>query len=261
MESRESLINLSLMYKGDYRAIYSHISKREPMPDKPMPALKCKTLTILDPEYPDELRQMNMPPFVLYYYGDISLLKEYDKNIAVIGARDCTEYGITYTYKIVRGIAKQVNVVSGLARGIDAIAHEAAIRNGGRTIAILGCGIDMCYPAENKALYEEIKKNHLLISEYPGKEYTDLSGFPLRNRIIAQISKTVFITEAYEKSGTSITASYALEMNKDVACIPYEIGKNSFCNALIKKGAYLVESADDILEIMGLSDKPCLFPY
>ena len=169
----------------------------------------------------------------------------------MVGSRKHSDYGEKMTTDIGGDLAKRGYViVSGLARGIDSIAHKAAIDSGGSTIAILGSGIDVCYPPENQDLYDEIKNNHLLISEYPNDVQPDSYRFPIRNRLIAGLSKTLVVTEASYCSGTLITAMLALQGNTDVMCVPYEAGRQSECNRLISHGAYLVESADDVIEQM-----------
>lgn len=260
MKPRELLIYLALKFEGDYHRILEAINSKEfdDIEEEP-PSLTCKTLTILDDEYPTKLREYPTPPFVLFYYGDISLIQNIDKNLAVIGSRVTTEYGSDSTKEIVASVAKEVNIVSGLARGIDAIAQTQCIRSGGKTIAILGSGINYCYPEINQPLYEEIKKNHLVLSEYPGLTPPSPDKFPVRNRLIAMLSNTILVTEAYARSGTSITVNFGLQFSKNVCCIPYMKDRFSLCNKLIGQGAYLVETGDDVLEIMGITREQTIF--
>lgn len=261
MNQREIIIKIAIHHEGDWEKIYQTLQNKdyEEILCQDLPKMDYKAVTILDEDYPDYLRETFRPPFVLFYYGDISLLKDPKKNLAVIGSRAITEYGFNVTKEIVEELAKEVNVVSGLARGIDYIAHSSAINSGGKTIAILGSGIDYCYPPENIDLYNEIKKNHLLISEYPGMTSPTPDKFPIRNRLIATIADTVLITEAYRRSGTSITASFALQFNKNICCVPYPYYRNSFCNHLIGEGAFLVQNANDVLEIMGIKKEEPIF--
>ena len=260
MNARDVLIYLSLKYDGNYQKIREAISKHERIDDPlVLPKTKYKAITILDDDYPEELKQYAFCPIVLFYYGDISLIKNINKNLAVIGSRSTTEYGSESTKDIVRYVAKDVVVVSGMAMGIDSIAQNQAIRCGGKVIAVLGSGIDYCYPPSNHELYEEIKKNHLVLSEYPGATMPSKDKFPFRNRLIAMLSNTVLITEAYPHSGTSITANLALCMGKNVCCLPYPAGRNSFCNQLISEGAYLVENGKQILDIMKIEDNAPIF--
>lgn len=209
-----------------------------------------KYVTILSDLYPKAMKQQYMPPFVLFYYGDISLLSNVYNNAAVVGSRECSEYGQRMTKEIVTDLCKKYTIVSGMALGIDTVAHETAIENGGKTIAVLGTGIDYCYPRSNRRLYEEIKKNHLIISEYPGNMVTDFGSFPRRNRIIAMISRGLVVTEAYEHSGTLTTVMFALQCSRAVLCVPYPAGLGSECNRLISEGAFLIENGKKAIDIL-----------
>ena len=254
-KARDVLICLSVLEGGDWNRILRRVQKNELPSDEEIDAimkgLKCKCLTYVDAEYPQWLKMMRCPPFVLFYYGDISLLlKEPEKCLAVIGSREYSEYGANATREIVKDVAKELVIVSGLAKGIDTIAAETAIAHGGKTIAILGSGIDNCYPLENIPLYNQIKSQHLLISEYPGKTTPDSYHFPFRNRLIAYLSKCILVTEAGERSGTSITVNWGLCSGKNIMCIPYPFGVSSACHRLIKEGALLVENGNDVLEFM-----------
>lgn len=256
MTGRDILIFLSLKYKGCWDDIYGAIKRKEPIDDLSfndlMATLKAETMTIIDKNYPEHLKQCHKPPFVLFYYGDLSLLERPQETIAYIGSRKASEYGKRMTRLIVSELAQKMVIVSGMAKGIDAVAHETAINSKGKTIAVLGSGIDYCYPRENAELYNTIKSQHLLISEYPNRTEPDASQFPLRNRIIAMLAKSVVVGEADIKSGTLITVSYALSSGRDVCCVPYPGDIASACNSLIKQGAKLVESAKDVYEEMGI---------
>ncbi|HBF67974.1 MAG TPA: DNA-protecting protein DprA [Firmicutes bacterium] len=256
MNAREIIIYLSLMHDGDWDKIYSDIqNKVKNFSDddikREISKLKCKCITIIDADYPNELKNIYKPPFVLYYYGDLSLLNNTDKIICSIGTRNPSNYGVNMTHMVLGGLPKDIVVMSGLAAGIDVESHKTAINSGLKTIAVLGSGIDNCYPKENKAIYDEIKNNHLLISEYPHCSRPNRAHFPMRNRILAALSKTVFVTDASTHSGTSITVSFALECGKNVCCIPHHGGEDSLCNKLIKEGAALIEKTDDLLEEIG----------
>ena len=250
---RNNLIYSSLIHEGDWRKIYDDLVRRRisyPPQDieKALKKLKCKALTILDAEYPTELRQACQPPFVLFYYGNINLLNDLSNNVGVVGSREYSSYGEKITRNIVKELAKHYVIVSGMAKGIDHIAHDQAMRSGGKTIAVMCTGIDKVYPASSLDIYNEMKTNHLVISEYPGKVAPPLEQFPFRNRIIAALSRCLVVTEAYARSGTSITASFALQMGKDVYCVPYHADENSFCNTLINLGAELIESPEQLIE-------------
>ena len=251
MKGRDLLIYLAIKYRGVWNDIYSAISKKESVDssnvEKLVSSLKCQTLTILDENYPESFKTIYHTPFVLFYYGNIDLLSDYKKNVAVIGSREYSDYGKAMTEKIVREIADKVIIVSGLAKGIDSISHRQCLAYKGQAVAILGSGIDNCYPKENRDLYEEIKKNHLLISEYPGDSDARKENFPERNRLIAASSNAVVVTEAKAKSGTIITVGHMLDLGREVLCVPHRADEGSQCNRLIAGGATLVENGEDVL--------------
>lgn len=256
MTSAKMLLTyLAIKYEGNWDLIMKTVSMKQMFPESELyeevSKLKCKVMTILDEDYPECLKHSVRPPFVLFYYGDISLLKDYRKNLSVVGSRENSKYAKRMVEKVINELNGEYNIVSGLAYGIDTIAHTAAIKSGAKTIAILGCGIDNCYPLENYELYEEIKKNHLVISEYPNKVIPDKSHFPLRNRLIAALSYGLLVGEAKNRSGTMITVMHALENDREVMCIPFPVYAECECNKLIRSGATLVESGDHIREAMG----------
>lgn len=249
--SKEIITYCAIVEEGDWERIYLRLKNRVfPSPERieqTLSELNCKCLSILDEGYPERLKQTYKPPFVLFYEGDISLLTSTDKQlISVVGSREYSTYGENATKCIVTSIARDFVVVSGLAKGIDAIAAETAINAGGKTIAVLGSGIDVCYPSENMELFDKIKKDHLLLSEYPPSVNPSQDKFPMRNRIIAGLSKAVIVTEAGMRSGTSITVNLALMFGRDIMCVPYPYNANSACNRLIKEGAFMVENGEDV---------------
>ena len=256
MNIRNQIIATSIIHHGNWDDIYWAIENKKAVEEKEADEIcrkiKCGVVTILDAEYPDYLKECFHPPFVLFYYGDISLIKDYKKNIAVVGSRKASLKALSNTDKCVRELAKKLNVVSGLAKGIDRQAHLSAIKAGGKTIAVLGSGIDLCYPSCNEDLYEEIKKNHLLISEYYHVEPPEQTHFPVRNRLISIFSNSALIPEARMPSGTSITANYTLSFGRPIFAMPSSDLSNSLCNSLIKDGAILVTGSDDILYELGL---------
>lgn len=250
MEAREILIYLSTIKKGDWNLIYEAIIEKfvceEEEVKKVVKNLKSKVVTILDDKYPEQLKYAKKPPFVLYYHGDLSIIQDKRKAISVVGSRKNSEYGEKVTIDLVKQLCKELVIVSGMARGIDGIAHRACIENGGKTVAVLGCGINVCYPASNLDIYDQMKKKHLILSEYPDLTEPCPLYFPIRNRIIAALSDCLLITEGQRNSGTSITASLTLESGGNVCCVPTRIGENSICNYLISYGAALIETVDDI---------------
>jgi DNA processing protein len=257
MKARDILIYLSLKYEGDYDSIIKAIRTHEPLDseevEKVSSSLPFKAVTILDDnEYPDSWKHCFKTPLVVFYYGDISLIKYDKKCVSIVGSREASPYGIKVTKQFARRLAKEkMVVVSGLARGIDASATEACIEEKGKAVGILGSGIDVPYPSSSLSLYEELKRNGLLLSEYPGKCAPKRENFPMRNRLIAATGGSLIVGEAGPKSGTLITVGYALSLNKDVGCVPYPSGSDSSCNRLIKEGAYLLDDEDDVMSLVG----------
>lgn len=252
LNGRQIIIALAIKFHGDWDMIYSAISKKEICDLNPyleeFNKASCKATTILDDDYPQILKQIYMPPFALFYYGDITLAHNPSKCLSIIGSRNPTSYGTKMATQLSKELSKNYIIVSGMAKGIDGIAHSSAIQEGNKTIAIIGSGIDRCYPTENKELYQSLKKGNLILSEYFGDVSPDTKHFPLRNRIIAGLSKGTLIVEAQRQSGTSITASYALNFSRVVLAVPNTADSNSACNRLIKEGAVLVENANDVLD-------------
>ncbi|WKV09143.1 DNA-processing protein DprA [Thermoanaerobacterium sp. CMT5567-10] len=210
---------------------------------------KVKALLIDDNEYPKLLREIYDAPQVLYVKGDIR--ESDDISMAIVGSRNATSYGRSVSEKLSYELSKHgFTIVSGMARGIDSLAHKGAIKAGGRTIAVLGCGVNIVYPEENKRLMEYIISNGAVVSEYP-LDYLPIAGnFPARNRIISGLSLGVVVVEAGVKSGSLITAKFALEQGRDVFAVPGFITSaySKGTNELIKQGAKLVTSSSDILE-------------
>lgn len=255
---RKILAELSLEKEGDWDAMYEIIRTKSKDIDVQSinnvdEKLSTPYLTIVDDEYPLSFKKgMIKPPIVLYYKGNIGLLNNKTlRRLSVVGSRKCTKYGCEAVRKVISGLSKDYIVISGLAYGIDAIAHRTAIDNGLKTIAVLGSGIDYIYPKENAQLYHDIiKSGGLIISEYPNNTKPKKPNFIERNRIVASLGNFLLVGEAYEHSGTSTTVMHALNYGNNVGCIPYPSLWNSSCNKYIKEGAYLIETADDIETIM-----------
>ena len=205
------------------------------------------------PGYPPLLAAIADPPACLWTRGDVSLLDRIA--VAVIGARVASREGLIAAGEIAFDLARAgVVVVSGLARGIDAAAHQGALDAGGKTIAVLGTGIDRIYPAEHAGLFLAIAASGLLVTEFPPDSPPEDWHFPRRNRIISGLSKAVVVVEAREKSGSLITARLAADQGRDVMAVPgtFVGGRNRGANALLRDGAKLVESAVDILQELGM---------
>ena len=207
-----------------------------------------RLVTYVSHDYPKSLFEIPDPPPFLYIKGE---LRSRELSVAIVGSRRATSYGLISTGKLAEALASHgVCVVSGMARGIDTAAHKGALQGGGRSIGVLGCGVDKVYPPENRTLFEQMEATGCLLSEFPLGTLPLAENFPRRNRIISGLSRGVLVVEAAEKSGSLITAQYALEHGRDVFAVP---GNISFAtsrgsNRLIKEGAKLVDCVEDILE-------------
>ena len=214
-------------------------------------------ITINNKDYPKNLLDINDPPYCLFYKGNIKLLK--GNLVAVIGARKCSSYGAEVAKRISKEISENnITVVSGLAAGIDSIAQKNAIDYKGKTIGVLGCGIDIIYPKSNKNLYLEIiNKGGLIISEYLPKTKPLAFNFPMRNRIISGISEKLIVVEAGDKSGSLITVNFALESGKDIMAIPGPVinGNSAGCNKLIRDGAKPFTEMEDLYDFLNVDKK------
>ena len=211
-----------------------------------------KVLDIHDTNYPPNLLNIKNPPAKLYVEGNEKLLQQ--DSIAIVGSRQCTEYGIKYAQQFAEVLADSgITIISGMALGIDSIAHKAAIKFPSSTIAVLGSGFNHIYPSENSKLFTEIiEKGGCIISEYPPEAEVDMKNFPFRNRIISALSMGILVVEANYRSGSTITARYGFEQNKPVFCLPRNIGISHGIgtNKLIQQGAMLVTNPQDILEVL-----------
>jgi DNA processing protein len=211
--------------------------------------LGCKLVNWTEPEYPQSLLQIYDPPVVLYVRGDASTLN--GPSLAIVGTRRPTVYGTQMADRMGRDLASRgLAIVSGLARGVDAIAHQGATAVGGRAIGVLGTGIDVCYPKENRKLYEKVLERGAIVSEFPIGSHPAPENFPVRNRIIAGMPIGVIIIEGKQYSGSLITARLAMEFGREVFGVPGNVTQDvSFApNLLIKQGAKLVTNAEDVIE-------------
>ncbi len=222
--------------------------------DKITKKIECDNINIVtrfDKEYPEKLKYIENSPFILYTIGSISNLNLINKNISIVGSRKATNYGKWVCKKFSKELTqKGITITSGMALGIDSIAHKTCLENKGKTIAVLGSGIDIIYPKRNKNLYEGIKKSGLVISEFPIGSRVMPYNFPVRNRIISGLSDGVLVVEASDKSGTLITATYAGEQNKEIFAVPGNIDNylSKGTNQLIREGAKITTNLNDILE-------------
>ena len=210
-------------------------------------------VTYNDEEYPEELRVIDEAPYGLFYKGKIKLLKE--NIVGIVGSRACTAYGTEVTKLLTKELINyNITIISGGAKGIDSVAHRTSLEEGGNTIIVLGCGIDVVYPKQNFALFKKVEEYGLIISEFlPGTPPFSYN-FPMRNRIISGLSSLLLVAEASSKSGSLITANFAAEQGKMVMAVPGSVffkGSNG-CNRLIRDGAQIFSGMEDLYSILGL---------
>lgn len=236
----------------DIKNVSQYISKRDwGLPQKIDAFCKkngVQLLTIYDDAYPKVLKEIHDPPLVLYVKGQIPDLTY---AMGVVGSREATHYGLKAAKVFAGELASQgITIISGGAKGIDTAAHEAALKVGGATVAVLGCGLDIVYPSTNKMLFERIAEHGAVISEYPPGTAPMSQNFPARNRIIVGLSRGIVVAEAARKSGALITAHIAADEGREVYCVPGNIfeGSSVGCHDLIRTGAKLVDRVTDILE-------------
>ncbi len=216
--------------------------------------------TLADDDYPQRLRDIPSPPPVLYYRGPLSLTADWASvpAVALVGTRRPSEYGKKWTRRLTTALAQHgFTIVSGMAAGIDTEAHQACLQVGGKTLAILGTGVDVVYPAANRSLYEQILESGLVLSEYPAGTTPDRTHFPQRNRIIAGLSQATIVTEAPMKSGALITAEVAETFGRKVYAVPGSLDNPNAigCLGAIERGARLILSEQHLLEQLGAIDR------
>ncbi|MDR0614370.1 MAG: DNA-processing protein DprA [Lactobacillales bacterium] len=227
---------------------WSFITSFNEMEEKVDSVIKTHSLiTIYDEFYPPLLREMYNAPVVLFYKGKKELLKT--SALSFVGSRKATKVGLTSCKKLIQELPQHFTIVSGLAKGIDAMSHKAAIMCGKRTISVIGSGLDVVYPKANQALFDYLSKDELIISEYLNGTLPLKHHFPERNRIIAGLSMGTVVFEAKQRSGSLITCERAMEEGREVFAVPGEIltGNSNGCHQLIQQGAKCVFSAKDIL--------------
>jgi len=218
--------------------------------------LGASALLAGEPDFPPQLEEIPDPPTVLYVWGDLSLLTR--PGVALVGSRDHTAYGAEVAHVLATAVAQRAVVVSGMARGIDALVHTAALDSrggGGGTIGVLGNGFGVIYPAANRSLYERMVAHGCLVTEHPPGERPHAGAFPRRNRIISGLARAVVVVEADVKSGALVTANLGLEQGRDVLAVPGPITSRTSagCNKLIQQGAKPVLCAADVLEEIGVA--------
>lgn len=240
------------------QALVSELHQQELL-DKELALLEKQSFsytTIIDPTFPSLLAKIYAPPAVLYYQGNSNIIAN-RSSLAVVGSRACSSYGTQVLAQLLPScIAQDLVIVSGGALGIDTLAHQITLDNGGKTVVVLGSGLLKPYPSTNRKLFEKVvEKGGLVISSFPLGTEAFPGNFPARNRIIAGLAPTTLVVQAAEKSGALITAHYALEQGRNVAAVPGSIfdALSVGCNNLIKQGAYLVENAIDLLHLYDIT--------
>ncbi len=236
MISREMIAEYAYAYEGDWSRISRALSEQ---PASGSFCIREKYITILDEAYPKELKDLRYPPWILFYEGDISLLAK--PKVTIIGSRSLTPYGYHLTRTCAAALRESYVLVSGLAAGADGCVHRTALE-GGHTIGVIGSGLSFSYPEENRDLYDTMRKSELILSEYPNFTGVRKHHFPWRNRILAALGEFLVVTEARERSGTSLTVNEALALGRDVWCCPHRFDEESGmgCNRMIAEGAYML---------------------
>ena len=252
MELRDLLAGAARHYHGDWSKIAGAVRNHEEYP-----AAQEQCLTIVDAAYPDVLRQLRFPPWVIYYEGDLELLKQ--PKLTIVGSRQCSPYGAGVTEYLAAELAQRYVLVSGLARGVDRLVHETAMKTGGSTIGVIGCGLDIHYPRSNDRLYRQMKKNQLILSEYPRGTLPRKEHFPWRNRILAALGEQIIVTQAALRSGTMLTVNEALNLSRTVWCVPYPFGDETGAgnNLLISQGAMILYRPEQVQDFRPVKHRTC----
>lgn len=242
---RTRLLAYAIKYRGNYQKIKNAIETNEQYDIVPYTGT---FITIVDDNYPKRLLQLKQPPYVLFYEGDLSLLKT--PMLAVIGSRTMSDTGRRYCELLIQNINQKYTILSGMAKGIDGYIHALALQKHA-TVAIVGCGLDICYPKVNTWLYQVIKQEHLMLSEYPAQTKPLAHHFPMRNRLLAALCEKVVVIEAKQRSGTFLTVNEALLLDRDIYCFPsiFDEFTTSGCNVLIQEGANIIVDIESLKEL------------
>ena len=249
MTKQELLAQYSWKYDGDWSSVAKALSDNE---EPGHEIITDKFITVFDEDYPESLRRLRYPPWVLFYRGDLSLLNY--SAITIVGSRKMNAYGKQATELSASILANRFVLVSGLAKGVDAIVHRTAMGKKGKTIGVIGCGLNVRYPRENEYLYRRMEKEQLILSEYPSTTGVKKHHFPWRNRILAALSEGVIVTQAALKSGTMCTVNEALTLGKEVWCFPYLFNdpEGMGCNRLIFQGANILCDESPLKDLIPL---------
>lgn len=241
---KNQILYYAIKYHGEWQRITKAIAEHEPWS---CVSYQGKYVTIAEDAYPASLRRLRYAPWILFYEGNLQYLQE--SGIAIVGAREASPYGIGRAIHVTRLLKERYVIISGLARGIDALAHKEALSH--RSIAVIGCGLDVVYPKENEMLYQQLRQHHVIVSEYPVGTRPLAFHFPWRNRIIAALSQGVVVVAARKRSGTLLTVNEALELDIPVYCVPHPMDESEGygCNLLISQGANILVDDEDIEQI------------
>lgn len=241
---REAILWYAIQYDGQWNKIARAIENEEEykIMDYPFPYV-----TIVDELYPDCFKNLRYPPWILFYQGHLEWLNQ--PCVGIVGARNCSHQALINTEVVVSYLKKKYVIVSGLAKGIDAQSHLSSLD--AKTIGIIGCGIDVVYPKENRMLYSQMRKEQLIISEYPMGVSPLSWHFPWRNRLIAACVHALIVIEATYKSGTMLTVKECLDLGKPIYCLPTSFHNKDYpgCNLLISQGANIICNEKDLAEI------------
>lgn len=255
IQPKDILLFLSVLHQGDWKGIYADIKRKRSVTQEEVhqayKEVKSQFLTILDPEYPSGLTQVMNPPFLLYYYGNLSLLNQ-KYRLTCVGTRTPTLYQSETTYRFVKEMEEkcenQTVIVSGMALGLDSSALRGAMEQNAPIISVIGSGIDDPYPKKNKDIYDYcVSQKGLVLSEYPGKVKAQPKNFVFRNRILVGLSQGIYIGGGKNRSGTSATVAMGLDYGKNIYALPCNVTGDDLSNEIIRDGAKPILSSDDLL--------------
>lgn len=241
---RNYLKNIAIYAKSDYFKMIKLINKKAIVPDV---KVHCSFVTYGEKDYPKCFYDCQYPPLVLFYYGHLSIINR--PSLAVVGSRDCSNYAYLQTQKIINRLSHKYVIISGLAKGIDGIAHRSSLQGKG-TVGFLGCGIDYIYPNENRALINDMKQNHLIMSEYYGNQSPKQYYFPWRNRLIVAAGNQLLVMAARHQSGTMRSVDEAVLINRELYVLPYGLDDScgEACIDLVNSGATLL--SESVIEML-----------
>ena len=258
LDSKIVITYIAILCHGDWNEIAAFIKERRPIDLeeclKVVSALPCHAITIMEADYPAALKNALQPPFVLFYQGNLSLLENHRRCVALLGSRNDADYGEAQGKRFAKALASEgATIISSISKGVNEKVLKEAVPFG-KAVAVLPCGVDVYYPAEFSELQRKIKDNGLLISEFPPGTQPSPKTFPARNRIIAGLSSYVLVASTHQGEGTLSTIGIALSQGKTVGCFPYRLDEGNVNNNLILEGAEMIIDPDDVLHHCGLKE-------